>query len=99
MVNIIERFKDDPEFLNMYAQALEDELRVIKEKYRWIPIKEKRPEPNQPVLVQWRNIAHPPFIIVMDEDGEWALVFKSGLWFALDPPTHWRPLSPGPKEE
>lgn len=71
---------------------------------RWIPVAERMPEPDEPVLLWWRPINGNPYgeaavigSISRHEQGNWwnpQTASYQGLWHI----THWRPLPPPPPD-
>jgi hypothetical protein len=61
---------------------------------RWIPVEERLPEQNEPVLIYTEMIGR--HVASIDEEGEWFCDY-GGEWLFPNV-THWMPLPPEPPE-
>jgi len=70
-----------------------DEIEQMRGERRWIPVQERLPEQNEPVLIYTEMIGR--HVASIDEEGEWFCDY-GGEWLFPNV-THWMPL-PQPPE-
>jgi hypothetical protein len=89
--------------LHQKVESLEAENKKLREERRWIPVGERLPEIDVPVLVWqqgrdytaigWRE--HRPYYIVPETI--WTLGDELDKGYPPEKITHWQPLPPGPE--
>lgn len=91
----------DSECLDYFAESLVREAFIKganfannhwQEKTRWIPVKERLPEPHTKVLVKFGTDSI--LIGILNDDKKWALFFSDGINSESEcrPITHWREI-------
>jgi len=85
------------------VESLEDEIARLREERRWVPVGERLPEIDVPVLVRqqgckyyeigWRE--HRPHYIVPETI--WTLGDELDKGYPPEKITHWMPMPPGPE--
>ena len=74
-------------------RTLREEIRVLREERRWVPVGERLPPDNVAVLC-WVDGCGAE--MVWRENGQWFLSF-AGYPISDSTYTHWQPLPPGPE--
>lgn len=71
-----------------------EEIAVLQEKTRWIPVEERLPDPGERVLATSGVFVGEAFLA---QSGEWARIYGPWNDFLESPVTHWMPLPEGPE--
>lgn len=73
-----------------------EEIAVLQEKTRWIPVEERLPDPGERVLATSGVFVGEAFLA---QSGEWARIYGPWNDFLERPVTHWMPLPDGSEVE
>jgi hypothetical protein len=71
-----------------------DEIERLRDERRWIPVEERLPGPNEPVLIYTEVLGR--HVASVDEEGEWFCDY-GGEWLFPNV-THWMPLPEPPAQ-
>lgn len=94
--SLVPDFAPEIERLTDRCARYAEEIAVLQERTRWIPVEERLPEPGKRVLATSGVFVGEAF---RAQSGVWARIY--GAWddFLEQPVTHWMPLPDGPEVE